>query len=379
MKRMTIKLMLMLLVILFALCGCGRAGPPQTSLPQMNNTDENHQTNHENLPTGSTSDVGSGEVGESDTDADVGNVVVPNSGNGLAGVGAAPESNDGSDAGDAPSAGTQQGNGENTSGENDAPSDGKSEAGNGDTANNLPESDAPAGADKGKDPGTDSSVGNAGNSGNTGTASKPENKACAVCGKTGHSENACPSKKTEVTVSCSYCKKNGHEVASCPKKAADEAPCAYCGIKGHKADACAKKAADEAPCTYCQQTGHKVDVCPKKAADEAPCAYCNQAGHKEADCEKKKADAFDINYWVQYAKDYAESIGLTLDPTMTKDANCWDTPIAAYYKCIYLERDIQSRMGYYKKCIEYYGFEGYVWAWAEEVKPGVYDLYVFYA
>lgn len=39
---------------------------------------------------------------------------------------------------------------------------------------------------------------------------------------------------------------------------------------------------------------------------------------------------FDIDYWISFAKSYAESIGLTLD---SGAVYCWDNPIAAGVKC----------------------------------------------
>ena len=56
--------------------------------------------------------------------------------------------------------------------------------------------------------------------------------------------------------------------------------------------------------------------------------------------------AFDIEYWVDFAKNYAQSKGLTLDAGAI---DCWDNPIRAGAHCIYLERDIQSRLNRYAK------------------------------
>lgn len=81
---------------------------------------------------------------------------------------------------------------------------------------------------------------------------------------------------------------------------------------------------------------------------------------------------FDINYWIDFAKSYAVSIGLEVD----SDAiYCWDNPIRASASSRYLERDITGRLNRYKN-VE--GFEA-IWAWAEEVTPGVYDLFIGYA
>ena len=54
--------------------------------------------------------------------------------------------------------------------------------------------------------------------------------------------------------------------------------------------------------------------------------------------------SFDIGYWVNFAKSYAESVGLTLD---SGAAYCWDNPIAAGSKCRYTERDIKGYLDRY--------------------------------
>ena len=54
--------------------------------------------------------------------------------------------------------------------------------------------------------------------------------------------------------------------------------------------------------------------------------------------------AFDIDYWISYAKSTAVSLGLTLKNSATE---CWDNPITADQSCIYLERDINSRLKRY--------------------------------
>lgn len=81
---------------------------------------------------------------------------------------------------------------------------------------------------------------------------------------------------------------------------------------------------------------------------------------------------FDINYWVNYAKNYAESIGLNLDSSATE---CWDNPINANTKCIYLERDIQSRLNRYAKDDDITD----VWIWTKKVSGNSYQIYIGYA
>ena len=80
----------------------------------------------------------------------------------------------------------------------------------------------------------------------------------------------------------------------------------------------------------------------------------------------------DIHYWISFAKEYAVSIGLALDSTAV---DCWDNPIRAGAHCIYLERDIKSRLNRYAKD----GDVTDVWIWAEPVGNDFYDIYIGYA
>lgn len=82
--------------------------------------------------------------------------------------------------------------------------------------------------------------------------------------------------------------------------------------------------------------------------------------------------AFDIEHWISYAKSTAVSLGLTLDSSAT---DCWDNPIAAKPTCIYLERDINSRLNRYAKDGEITA----VWIWYECVGTSSYLIYIGYA
>lgn len=81
---------------------------------------------------------------------------------------------------------------------------------------------------------------------------------------------------------------------------------------------------------------------------------------------------FDIDYWISFAKGYAQSVGLLLD---SEAVYCWDNPIRAGAHCKYLKRDIHSRLDRYKADEEIKA----VWIWAEEVSDGIYDIYIGYA
>ena len=87
---------------------------------------------------------------------------------------------------------------------------------------------------------------------------------------------------------------------------------------------------------------------------------------------KPSEPEFDINYWIDCAKSYAQSKGLILSEAAI---DCWDNPIGAGAHCIYLERDIQSRLNRYAKDEDITD----VWIWAEATGNGRYDLYIGYA
>lgn len=59
----------------------------------------------------------------------------------------------------------------------------------------------------------------------------------------------------------------------------------------------------------------------------------------ESPKQEPTESAFDISYWIAFAKNYAESVGLTLN---SEAMFCWDNPIAAGSQCKYTERDIKG-------------------------------------
>ena len=81
---------------------------------------------------------------------------------------------------------------------------------------------------------------------------------------------------------------------------------------------------------------------------------------------------FDINYCIDFARSYALQIGLEIDPTAV---DCWDNPTIANADCIYLERDLKSRLNRYAS-------DGDITAvniWAENLGNGNYLIYIAYA
>lgn len=86
----------------------------------------------------------------------------------------------------------------------------------------------------------------------------------------------------------------------------------------------------------------------------------------------EQIEKFDISYWISYAQNYAQSIGLTFDETATE---CWDSPISANANNKNIGVDIESRLNRYKNVD---GFTP-VWIWAEQLSDTQYEIYIGYA
>lgn len=133
----------------------------------------------------------------------------------------------------------------------------------------------------------------------------------------------------------------------------------------------AKPADTESPTVPPKQTEPpKVTEPPESKPTESP----KSVDPTPTETEKPKpADSqFDINYWIEFARKYAENIGLAINP---EAVSCWDNPIIAGPNSKYLERDIKTRMKRYKNV------EGFtdIWVWAEPDGSGNYSLFIGYA
>ena len=133
----------------------------------------------------------------------------------------------------------------------------------------------------------------------------------------------------------------------------------------------AKPADTESPTVPPKQTEPpKVTEPPESKPTESP----KSVDPTPTETEKPKpADSqFDINYWIEFARKYAENIGLAINP---EAVSCWDNPIIAGPNSKYLERDIKTRMNRYKNV------EGFtdIWVWAEPDGSGNYRLFIGYA
>ncbi len=130
-------------------------------------------------------------------------------------------------------------------------------------------------------------------------------------------------------------------------------------------------AKEEMPPTVSSPT----ETIPPKASEPEPPEEPTETQPQEPeppDKEEPTEPAFDIQTWIDYAKAYAESVGLRLESSAV---DCWDNPISAGTHCSYLERDIQSRLSRYARDEDITD----VWIWAEVRSDGKYDLYIGYA
>lgn len=139
---------------------------------------------------------------------------------------------------------------------------------------------------------------------------------------------------------------------------------------GSKADT-AKPAETESPTVPPKQTEPpKVTEPPESKPDETPKSV--DSTPTETAKPESAGPQFDINYWIEFARKYAENIGLAINP---EAVSCWDNPIIAGPNSKYLERDIKTRMNRYKNV------EGFtdIWVWAEPDENGNYRLFIGYA
>lgn len=117
-----------------------------------------------------------------------------------------------------------------------------------------------------------------------------------------------------------------------------------------------------------------TEPAPPKASEPPP-AVPTDPPMQETEpsaAEEPAEPEFDIQTWIDYAKAYAESVGLRPESSAV---DCWDNPISAGAHCSYPERDIQSRLNRYARDEDITD----VWIWAEARSDGKYDLYIGYA
>lgn len=118
-----------------------------------------------------------------------------------------------------------------------------------------------------------------------------------------------------------------------------------------------------------------TEPAPPKASEPEPSTEPTETQPQEPELpaeEEPTEPSFDIQTWIDYAKAYAESVGLRLESSAV---DCWDNPIDADADCIYLERDICSRLNRYAADETITD----VWVWYEAVGTNSYLIYIGYA
>ena len=130
-------------------------------------------------------------------------------------------------------------------------------------------------------------------------------------------------------------------------------------------------AKEETPPTVSSPTETTTPKASEPEPQEEPAETPPQEPELPA-AEEPTEPVFDIQTWIDYAKAYAESVGLRLESSAV---DCWDNPISAGTHCSYLGRDIQSRLNRYARDEDITD----VWIWAEARSDGKYDLYIGYA
>ena len=163
--------------------------------------------------------------------------------------------------------------------------------------------------------------------------------------------------------------------AKAPTEAADPTACIPNEDK-HESDPAISSEPVSAPTESNAPTPEEAKqppVLPEKPEEtESPTEEPSAPATTEPEPAPEPVPAFDIDYWISYAKCTAVSLGLTLENSATE---CWDNPITVDQGCIYLERDINSRLKRYAEdesitdiCI-----------WYECIGTGSYLIYIGYA
>lgn len=116
-----------------------------------------------------------------------------------------------------------------------------------------------------------------------------------------------------------------------------------------------------------------VNPPPDASEDEPdPASEAESEEESETEPETDPEPAFDIDYWISYARSTATGLGLEFDSSAV---DCWDDPITANPDCIYLERDITARISRYARDEDITA----VWIWYESVGTNKYLIYIGYA
>ena len=163
--------------------------------------------------------------------------------------------------------------------------------------------------------------------------------------------------------------------AKAPTEAADPAACTSNEDKRESGSAISSEpvsAPTESNAPSSEETKQPPVLPEEPVETENPTEEPSIPAITEPEPTSEPEPTFDIDCWISYAKSTAVSLGLTLDSSAT---DCWDNPITAKPTCIYLERDINSRLNRYAKEETITA----VWIWYECVGTSSYLIYIGYA
>lgn len=125
-----------------------------------------------------------------------------------------------------------------------------------------------------------------------------------------------------------------------------------------------------------RSTEPKYSAPPQKEQPSSLIAEKQKPAERPQSAEQQEQEptepAFDIDYWINFAQSYAESVGLTPD---SEAVYCWDNPIAAGSQCKYTERDIKGYLNRYAKDSDITD----VWIWYEQTGTNSFEVYIGYA
>ena len=194
-------------------------------------------------------------------------------------------------------------------------------------------------------------------------------------GQTAGNTSKAPTPQEETPASFEPVSTDSSAHTKAPTEAADPAACIPNEDK-HENDPAISSEPVSAPTesnTPASEEAKQLPVLPEKPEEtESPTEEPSVPAISEPEPTPKPEPTFDIDCWISYAKSTAVSLGLTLDSSAT---DCWDNPITAKPTCIYLERDINSRLNRYAK-------DGEITAariWYECVGTSSYLIYIGYA
>ena len=194
-------------------------------------------------------------------------------------------------------------------------------------------------------------------------------------GQTAGNTPKAPTPQEETPASFEPVSTDSSAPAKAPTEAADPAACTSNEDKRESGSAISSEpvSAPTESNAPSSEENEQPPVIPEKPEEtESPTEEPSVPAITEPEPTPETEPAFDIEHWISYAKSTAVSLGLTLDSSAT---DCWDNPISAEQGCIYLERDINSRL---KRYAEDKSITD-VWIWYECVGTDKYLIYIGYA